>query len=248
MYAVFLRTASLWSDSTSSDFTFDNVFWYRAEKVLGQTSFFPENSGSSDSPVLGVSVSLFRIALSLRHVFRTRILPEILELERLQNDVADWEGLLLEDQNLLNYPPADLKGRDIREHYHKTAIHLFTLVTSLLLGQILRGSALAGLPQTVPRGSWQMNLAIQILENYANDNVWAKCFIVQWPIYTLGVLMELPEDRQLIRKQLQQTRDVTSFAQVARYSYDLEAIWTNREEVAPINEEKNFEGGLHLLY
>ncbi|CAH0050793.1 unnamed protein product [Clonostachys solani] len=248
MYAVFISTASLWSDSTGSHFTFDNVFWNRAEQVLGQTNFFPENSGSSDSPVLGVSVSLFRIALSLRHIFRTGILPEPSELQRLQHDVADWEGLLLEDQNLLNYLPDDPQGRDFQEDYHKTAIHLFTLVTSLLLGQILRGGVLAGLPQTISRGSWQMSLAIQIVEKYANDRVWATCFIVQWPIYTLGVLMELPEDRQLIRKQLQQSCDVTSFAQVARYSYDLETIWTTREGVAPIDEEQESEGGLHLLF
>ncbi|KAK7215765.1 hypothetical protein V2G26_003768 [Clonostachys chloroleuca] len=247
MYAVFLRTASLWSDSTSSDFTFDKVFWNQAEQVLGQTNFFPENSGSSDSPVLGVSVSLFRIALSLRHIFRTGILPGPSELQHLQNDVAYWEGLLLEDESLRNYLPAGPQG-DFQEHYHETAIHLFTLVTSLLFGQILGGSVLAGLPQTVPRGSWQMDLGIQILEKYANDQVWAKCFIVQWPIYTLGVLMELPEDRQLIRKQLQQTRDVTSFAQVARYSYDLETIWTTREEAAPMNMEQESEEGLHLLF
>ncbi|CAH0021209.1 unnamed protein product [Clonostachys rhizophaga] len=237
MYAVFLRTASLWSDSTSSDFAFDNVFWNQAEQVLGQTNFFPENSGSSDSPVLGVSVSLFRIALSLRHIFRTGVLPEPSELQRLQNDVAFWEGLLLEDENLVNHLPACPQG-DFQEHYHETTIHLFTLVTSLLLGQVLRGHILAGLPQTVPHGSWQMDLGIRILEKYANDKVWAKCFIVQWPIYTLGVLMESPEDRQLIRKQLQQTCAVTSFAQVARYSYDLETIWTTREDMAPINDEQ----------
>ncbi|CAG9975556.1 unnamed protein product [Clonostachys byssicola] len=248
MYAVFIHTAGLWSDSTSSEFIFDNVFWCRAEQVLGQTSFFPEKSGSSDSPVLGVPVSLFRIALSLRDVFRTGILPEISELEGLQNDVADWEGLLLEDQNLLSYLPGDPQGRDFQEHYHQTAVHLFTLITSLLLGQVLRRSVLAGLPQTIPRESWQMKLAIQILEKYANDRVWAKCFIVQWPIYTLGVLMDLPEDRQLIRKQLQQTCDVTSFAQVARYGYDLETIWTTREEAALMNIEQEADGGLDVLF
>ncbi|VUC28085.1 unnamed protein product [Clonostachys rosea] len=247
MYAVFLSTAGLWSDSTGFDLTFDHIFWNRAEEVLGQTNFFPENSGSSDSPVLGVSVSLFRIALSVRHVFRTGILPEPSELQRLQNDVANWEGLLLEDQNLLVCPSNESQGSNSQNHYHKTAIRLFTLVTSLLLGQIIRGSVLAGLPQTAPRRSWQMNLAIQILEEYADDEVWAKIFIVQWPIYTLGVLMDLPEDRQLVRKQLQQSCDVTSFAQVARYSYDLETIWAARQEGGPIYGEQETQRNLHLL-
>lgn len=68
MYHTFSITTGLWSETERASYNFDLELWDRAER-LDRSLFFPGALRGPNSPVLGVPVSLFRIALCLRRYF-----------------------------------------------------------------------------------------------------------------------------------------------------------------------------------
>lgn len=224
MYRIFLLMTGLWSDSTGPDYEYDSLFWDRAERLLERSTFFPGTSKSFNSPVLGVPVCLFRITMLLRQFFRGGIVLDPLELEGLRSEVSTWEAVLLDEVKDRNGLMAEAGSAYFQEKYTRDLSYLFALDASLMLQQISYGDTTIGIPRIVPKDSWQTKLGIQILKRNVDDDGWAKCYIGNWPIYTLGLFVESPKDRQVVRKQLQKSWNVTRFAQVARFRIDLENI------------------------
>ncbi|KAH7122081.1 hypothetical protein B0J13DRAFT_156198 [Dactylonectria estremocensis] len=226
LYQIFLVSTGLWSDSDGIDCDFDTEFWTRAEQLLDRSSFFPGQSMSFNSPVLGIPVSLFRLAISLRQQYRVPFTQErTAVLERVRSEVEVWEVALLCDQELKLSPDERPNGQ---ERYYRDAAYLYAIIVSMLLEQLEQNETTGSAP--VASGeSWQVRKAVQILRGHQYDEGWTKCYIGCWPVYTLGFFMSSPEDIELIRSEFQRRWDLTGFSQVSRFSRDLENTWFARQ-------------------
>ncbi|KAM0426558.1 hypothetical protein ACHAPT_008250 [Fusarium lateritium] len=225
MYHIFSITTGLWSDTKRISYDFDPEFWDRAERLLDRSLFFPGAPRGLNSPVLGVPVSLFRIALSLRRYCSTSHPLQQAEFKRLQGEVASWETLLLDDKEFRPGSFYESESLTSREQYFRDVSYLFAIAASLLLKQAEQLGTTSP-PLMVSSNCWQIRLARHILEQYLNDDGWAKCFIGNWPIYTLGLFMESEADRDIIRAEFVRRWELTRFVQALRFSRDLEEVWT----------------------
>ncbi|CAM1510683.1 Fc.00g010180.m01.CDS01 [Cosmosporella sp. VM-42] len=214
MYQIYVMTMGLWSDPTGPDRDFDRNFWDRAERALNRSTFSIGTSIHFTSPILGVSLSLYGLALSLRQYYRTGCSPDLAALGRIQSEVAAWEAIVLYNQELQSGPNSNSQELNSQERCFRDASYLYAIVASLLLEQLLQQEIKATLPSMVPSDSWQMKMAVQILKQHQDDNDWPKSFIGDWPIYTLGFFMTSSEDRKLVRAELQRRWDLAKFAQV----------------------------------
>lgn len=226
MYHIFLLTTGLWSDSTDQDYYFDNDFWAGAEELLNQSTI-PGTSRSFNSPVIGVPVSLFRLGILLRQQFWDCPFIHQTNMNQLRSEVLEWETDLLNHDQMSNLQN-DMEQLSAEEGYYRDATFLYALVASLLLNEIPRTEP--GPPFETSSNSWQIRRAVQILRKYENDDGWARCFIGNWPVYTLGFFMESAEDKQTVVVELQRRWDLTRFAQVTRFSKDLKSTWAAREQ------------------
>ncbi|RSL97982.1 hypothetical protein CEP52_010631 [Fusarium oligoseptatum] len=228
VYQTFLVTTGLWSDRSELSYDFNPDFWDGAEKLLERSVLFPGNPRALNSPVLGVPLSLFRLVLLLRQCYRVGFSLDLTTLQQLRNEVSSWEEQLLYDEDFR--PRFDDQERlSHRETCLRDEIYLYVTLSSLLLEQISRGEMSAGLPLPVPENNWQIQMAVQVLENHQNDEVWAKCYLGDWPIYSLGLFMSSTEHKQLVRLELQRRWECTKTAMVTRFERDLEAIWAARD-------------------
>ncbi|RSM08356.1 hypothetical protein CDV31_008168 [Fusarium ambrosium] len=228
VYQTFLVTTGLWSDRSELSYDFNPDFWDGAEKLLERSVLFPGNPRALNSPVLGVPLSLFRLVLLLRQCYRVGFSLDSTTLQQLRNEVSSWEEQLLYDEDFR--PRFDDQERlSHRETCLRDEIYLYVTLSSLLLEQISRGEISAGLPLAVPENSWQIQMAVQVLENHQNDQVWTKCYLGDWPIYSLGLFMSSTEHKRLVRSELQRRWECTKTAMVTRFERDLEAIWAARD-------------------
>ncbi|RSL60492.1 hypothetical protein CEP54_006735 [Fusarium duplospermum] len=223
MYHTFSITTGLWSETERVSYDFDPEFWDRAEKLLDRSLFFPGAPRGLNSPVLGVPVSLFRIALFLRRYFSNGC-PRSAEFERLQGEIASWEALLLDDKELRSGSVDERESLTSRERYFRDVSYLFALAASLLLEQASQHGTTTP-PLMVPSNCWQIQLTRKILRQHVGDDGWTKCFIGNWPIYTLGLFMESKADRRIVRAELERRWELTRFVQAARFGRDLEEAW-----------------------
>lgn len=243
LYQIFLVTTGLWSDEIRLDYVFDTAFWVQAEKVLDQNNLFPGQSISFNSPVLGVPVALFRLAISMKQHYQSPARPDQTKLESLRDEVEEWEAIVLNDVE-----PDSLSVLDEpnpKRIYYKDASYLYILITSLLLEQLSnRPTATSNtntfsdtegqtdstrrFPRLASRNCWQIAKAIEILRRHDNDDEWKICFLGNWPTYTLGFFMSEAEDVELVRKEMEKRWELTKFSQLARYGNDLERFWSEK--------------------
>ncbi|KAF1968917.1 hypothetical protein BU23DRAFT_255576 [Bimuria novae-zelandiae CBS 107.79] len=247
-YQIFLASTGLWSDEETNhrlDYNFDLDFWLRAERLLDQSRVFPGQSNAMNSPVLGVPVSLFRLALTLKQMYQGVVSYDQRTLAELKNEIEVWEALVLCDQETDELGPTEERNR--KHDFYKSASYLFILFLSLLLEQIITPSVPPVVQEQNAHGlhssveathsrpplpahpeSWQILKATQIIQSYAHDDAWASCFIGNWPLYSIGFFMATPEHVQLTRNELRRRWDLMRWNQVARFRNDLEKTWTQR--------------------
>jgi hypothetical protein len=228
LYHIFHAATGLWSESKQPDYRFDINFWTRAEALLDRSTFFPWASRSLNSPVLGVPISLLRLAILLRQQCRKPVLHDRTDLQDTKKEVLGWETALFREQRLHSTSVGTRARSNTNEEYYADASSLYAIIVSLLQSQMPRKEP--GPPSEVLSGSWQVRRAIQILKKYDRDDGWAQCFIGNWPVYTLGFFMSSPEDKQVVRADMQRRWSLTKLAQIGRFSGDLEKTWTTRQE------------------
>jgi hypothetical protein len=244
LYQVFLASTGLWLDEDVNhrvDFGFDLQFWLQAEQWLDHSKFFPGQSHSTNSPVLGVPVSLFRLVLTLKKMYQGAVLYDDGTLHELRSEIEIWEGLVLRDEETDEL--SDTEKRNHKHSFYKSASYLFILIISLQGEQLSQPRVTPDRDtddsedQTKPRSrpplaadpdSWQIQKAVQILKSHENDDEWASCFIGNWPVYSIGFFMARSEHVQLARNDLRRRWDLTKFNQVARFCNDLEKTWEQR--------------------
>ncbi|KAJ4352091.1 uncharacterized protein N0V89_007437 [Didymosphaeria variabile] len=264
MYQIFLASTGLWSDEEINHrlgFDFDLDFWLRAEGLLDQSRVFPGQSNSTNSPVLGVPFTLFRLALILKQMYQGAISYDQGTLNELRSEIEVWEGLVLREQETDEL--AENEKRNHKHSFYKSASYLFILIASLLSEQLANPPVIqdghtydsaesvespSRPPLAADPDKWQIKKAAQILESYENDNEWASCFIGNWPVYSIGFFMARPGHVQLTRNELRRRWDLTKFNQVARFCNDLEKTWVqrgllNKDEIKPLG--RCFQSGLY---
>lgn len=165
------------------------------------------------------------MALFLREYFRLGTAPDLDEFESIQSEVSAWEGMVLSDRGIGLSSYDDTKSLSPLDRFYRDTSYLFTMVVSLLLEQVVAGKHFGGLPQAVPCDTWQIRTSLEILERHKGDGAWSKCYIGNWPIYTLGLFMESSEHRDLIREDLERRFVSTNTSQATRFSGDLVKIW-----------------------
>ncbi|KAJ9640173.1 hypothetical protein H2204_003398 [Knufia peltigerae] len=226
LYQIFLVTTGSWSNPVELDTRFDAKFWTQAEKLLSRSTLFPNRSMSFNSPVLGIPFSLFKLALSIRRLYQDPVGPDVQTLDEHKAELEYWECALLCDQDL------DEIGVDEEPNcapqIYKDAAFLYILNASMLLEQLVQGHDSSGPPSAHDVSSWQLGKARAILQIHRRDDEWARCFIGNWPTYTLGFFMSSPEDIDLVRSDLRRRWNFMQFGQIGRFTTDLETTWTKR--------------------
>jgi hypothetical protein len=233
LYQTFLASTGHWSDEEPL-IEFNLHFWLKAETFLTESSMFPNGPASLNSPVLGVPVALFRLAIQAKQAYQHPRQHHDANLQRLRTEIEAWE------LRVLGRPTPYLSTRDDafsrQETYYEAAIHLYTLVVSLLLEQANKKST-NGLsqnlqqhraPEAVARNTWQLQKALRILRAFETDDDWTGCYIGNWPVYTLGFFCSHTEDIDMIRNEMDRRWATTKFGQIRRFRDDLEMVWKER--------------------
>jgi hypothetical protein len=235
LYQIFLVTMGSWSDYSALGYQFDAGFWLRAENLLAQSMLFPSTSISTNSPVLGVPMDLFKLVLSIRRLWESPFRHDEETLDELRTELDEWERTIIvsgpaspDDQSA---PP------DSHYELYKDATALYVLVSSLLVQELCEGHTDEigigiGPPEPVPPDCWQVEKAAEILRRHEHDIDWARCYIGNWPVYTLGFFMSSPDDIQLVRDDMRRRWDSMRFSQLERFRNELEAIWIQREALS----------------
>lgn len=220
---IFLISTGLWSDDTACQRTFDFHFWSQAESLLlGQVPYSGQ-TGSVNSPVLGIPVQLFRLAMTVKLFYQGPTRPSERALSRLKAEIGSWEVLVREPQLAETWTHNNPTSPTHR--YDQDVAYLMILVDSLLLEQVLQGTTARNFPLQAESDSWQIKTAVDILQRNQLDERWSVCFIGSWPVYTLGYLFGNRAGLQLVRDDLDRRWRRTRFSQVNRYRKDLEQFW-----------------------
>jgi hypothetical protein len=233
LYQIFLTNTVLWSDQSPLT-EFDVHFWLKAEHFLQQTIMFPQGPHSLNSPVLGVPVALFRLAIQAKQAYQAHARYSNHNLEQLRTEIEDWEAMVLGSQPISFSEHDDAFRR--QQSYYDGATHLYVLIISLLLEQANKHYGNTAritsqdfrLPETVPQNAWQLQKALHILRTFAHDNEWSSCYIGNWPVYTLGFFTGQPEDVRLVINEMDRRWTSTKFMQIPRFRDDLESTWIAR--------------------
>lgn len=228
LYQIFLVTTGLWSKDGGFPYQFDPGFWDRAEKLLERSNFFPASSTSFNSPVLGVPVPLFRLTLSLSQLCLGRTVLQPADLENLRSEVETWELAL--------FAWGEAESSDMDEHtdggqeaYYRDTSRLFATIASVMLEHITRCGSRAGLPRVNSSSSWQVRMALGLLSRRHGDDGWFASYLGNWPVYALGFFLDEPEERKVVRRELERRWDLTRFTQIMRFLGDLEKAWAERD-------------------
>lgn len=154
MYQIFLVTTGSWSDPTEVDnYHFDAEFWLQAEHLLGRSTLFPGRPISFNSPVLGIPLPLYRLVLSIQHLFRHPLRRDPETLAQIRSELAGFEAAVLCDQDLdstcvagTDHPDQGagcdrdiVCGRGNSGYNHalyKDSAYLYILISSILIEQL----------------------------------------------------------------------------------------------------------------
>lgn len=229
LFHAFHTCTGLWSDTSEGpDYGFDASLWKKAETYLGEDS--SELSLTSQGPVLGVPTSLLRLAIQLRQVYRSPLLFTLTELARLKEEVALWENKLLfhiEEPRLLS----EQTGNIARDRSCRDISALYALAVSLLLDNI---SHQAGFSQwqvsSVVRQSWQLKMAVDILQKHEADQSWQRSYMGNWPVYTLGSFAPSTAFREVMRNDLLRRWKLTRMGQSRRFLDDMQKMWDSQDK------------------
>jgi hypothetical protein len=227
LYQIFLVTTGLWSDQGPLDYNFDPQFWLQAEKLLDATAMFPERSNIFNSPVLGVSVALFRLALTLKKIYQNPQPQDEETLLGLREEVEEWEAVVSNGQEIELLSSYEQQNR--KHEYYTDASYLYILNISLLFQQLLKGISNAGPPLPVSSDCWQVKQGIEILKRHQDDDDWNWCFIGNWPTYTFGHFLCEQKDVEVVRADMERRWELTKFAQLRRFTADLMRTWSERD-------------------
>lgn len=227
LYQIFLVTTGLWSDNIPLDYDFDPQFWIQAERLLERSQMYPGHSNSLNSPVLGVPVALYRLAMAAKQQYQNPCGPDTATLNQLRCEIETWEAAVLCDHEIDCLSASEQPNR--KHDFYREASYLFILTISLLLDQMAETEVTGGPPRMASSNSWQISKATQILRARSNDTEWKMCFLGNWPIYTLGFFMSTSEGVRLVRAEINGRWDLMKFSQLARFSNDLEIAWGRRE-------------------
>lgn len=189
LYQSFLTTTVLWSDQHPQT-EFDSLFWGKAENFLKHNSMFPEQPDSLNSPVLGVPVALFRLAIQAKQAYQLPGSCSSSELAQLRDEIEDWEALVLGNGHV--GVPNDSNTFRRQQLYYDGATHLYVLIISLLLRQAKTEAAPADppslqnarLPKALPMSTWQIQKALQIFQAFEFDDGWSSCYVSWWNLCT----------------------------------------------------------------
>lgn len=228
LYQIFLTSTGLWSDQSPLT-DFDLEFWLRAETMLERSVIIPGGANSLNSPVLGVPVALFRLAIRAKNMYQHREEHSLCSLAELREELVDWEAIVLGNQDIDLPTVGDSASR--QQSYCESASYLYVLIVSLLLGQTserLSTDEQLPLPAPAHHDAWQIRKALDILQMLKNDDNWSGCYIGNWCVYTLGYLLSDPQDIQIVRNEMERRWKNTRFTQIARFHDDLEAVWAQR--------------------
>ncbi|KAI1614225.1 hypothetical protein EDD37DRAFT_594913 [Exophiala viscosa] len=226
LYQIFLVTMGSWSDPIELDYHFDAQFWVQAERLLTLSTLFPDRSMSYNSPVLGIPLGLFKLALSIKQLYQSPFRSDLETLEQFRSELDNWEGAVLSDQDLDPLSPDE--ERNDAHQYYRDAAYLYILTASLLVEQLSELGEKTGPPEAASSECWQIRKVCQILSAHRDDDEWARCFIGNWPVYTLAFFMQEPADMRLLWEDLLKRWNLTKFGQVARFRTDVELTWARR--------------------
>ncbi|KAI5460586.1 hypothetical protein BGZ63DRAFT_473041 [Mariannaea sp. PMI_226] len=241
LFQIFLVTTGLWTDAVGLDYDLDISFWIQAEKLLDQSQFSLGNSTSLNSPVLGIPVSLFRLSLFLRRQYKYLLPRDPMDFEQIRREVEAWEAAVL-CNHVIEFAP-DGDAPNIEERYYRDASCLYALIASVLLEQLSTHGFNIGPDPLEWRESWQVEKAIAILREHQLDIGWSRCFIGNWPVYTLGFFLSSSEDKSLVQADLERRWEVQKFSLVSRFKEDLEQTWMGDKMRSVIDD-----GGLLIQY
>jgi hypothetical protein len=228
---MFLTNTVLWSDPLPLT-EFDICFWLKAEHFLQQTIMFPQEPHSLNSPVLGVPVPLYRLAIQAKQAYQDHAGYSHYSLEQLRTEIEDWEAMVLGSQPISVLEHDDAFKR--QQSYYVGATHLYVLIISLLLEHANKGpvaqitSQSSRLPEALPRKTWQLQKALCIIRAFVHDDGWSSSYIGNWPIYSLGFFLNQPEDIRLVVNEMNRRWTSTKFMQISRFRDDLESTWMAR--------------------
>jgi hypothetical protein len=233
LYQMFLTSTVLWSDQAPL-LKFDLHFWLKAERLLEQSVMYANRPHSLNSPVLGVPVALFRLAIQAKQVCQRSTFVPSSKLERLRVETTKWEAIVLAQRDVVLNEYEDAFSR--QQTYYEGATHLYVLIVSLLVEQasrnLERGTTprigQARLPEVVSRHSWQIQKALHILRMFEDDSDWTSCYMGNWPVYTLGYFVDNPCDISLVRGEMDRRWTCTRIMQICRFQSDLVATWNER--------------------
>ncbi|CAO2647315.1 Nn.00g082370.m01.CDS01 [Neocucurbitaria sp. VM-36] len=242
LYQVFLVSTGLWSDQVPL-LNFNLAFWLKAEKLLEQSVMFAGQSNSLNSPVLGVPVSLFRLAIQAKEMYQNPRAYNTQALDELRSEIEAWQAIVLCDKEV--DPLGANEPSNLYQSYYESASYLYALIISLLLEQMPTSSIVhesvvdqqvslrqaRSPPNAANTDSWQVQKGIQIIRRHQYDNNWAGCYMGNWPVYTLGFFLSDPEHINLIRQEMNRRWELTKFMQVPRFLDDLERVWAARESL-----------------
>lgn len=221
LYHSFHATAGLWSDPGQPPYRFDLGLWTDAERLLRQSEVLCWSSGSHTSPVLGVPVPLLRLALSLAVQYRSPSPLSGIDVTEVGSEVQRWEETLYRRYRLSSASSEGVFGED---ECYSDSVLLFVLSVSLLWARISQANT-----NPPPEADWQVREAVAILQKHAEDDLWARFYMCNWPTYTLGFFAPSEEGREVARAGLQRRWDATRLSQAERYVRDLEASRVSRD-------------------
>ena len=232
LYQMFLATMGSWHHPSELDYRFDEGFWLRAERVLAQSMLFEGPAISMNSPVLGVPLALFKHVLSIKQHWQSSLRHDRETLDDLKSELESWEREFLSD-DLFPASPSSTEELPKGDTLYRDTTRLYVLISSLMIQQLYSEGDLSPIdqPQPAATNSWQMQKATEILRQHHDDVEWARCYIGNWPVYTLGFFMSAPEDISLVRDDLRRRWELMKFSQLDRYRRDLEATWAGRGNV-----------------
>lgn len=143
VYQMFIGAAGLWSGHGCPGYEFNTAFWIQAEALLDASTLYPGRPDSINSPVLGIPVACFRLALTVKQYYQSgRLIGE----EVLMQTKAELDELLKlvlasSSQLAQSSGPSKEQGEKLDDSYrtllcYGDSAHLFVLVSSLILDQL----------------------------------------------------------------------------------------------------------------
>ncbi|KAJ1323758.1 RNA polymerase II-specific transcription factor-like protein [Microdochium nivale] len=143
IYQMFIGAAGLWSDHGCPGYEFDMAFWIQAEVLLDTSTLYPGKPSSTNSPVLGIPVACFRLALAAKQHYQSDHLIDEEVLMQTKAELAKLLEVVLasSSQPVPSLEPNKEQGEESDESCrtllcYRDSAHLFVLISDLILEQL----------------------------------------------------------------------------------------------------------------